>query len=494
MHFLTCIAIICALKEYCNNRQLTFVCLLIILQPSLYSIFMTGRPDYHGVLVFFLVVCMGCMIQLIKNPQAAKWAYIAGAISALAFWFNISPGVFIILPLLVYINLMWVFDQAYFDLIMQRYTTALFIFSAFALLLERGFNNYLVAETDSLSIIFLLFFLLAAIYGQLLKRRFTPSKPFMRLVYSLFAAVIIGLIFFVTYPQIYDGTEIDPLYRQVRTSRIGHHRNVFSFQSAHEIARSVLFAGIAVPTIIWFIYGTIVYFVSKNKSIISDNYVKTTFFLLICLAIYSRYLFTHRYFYYGLLILYIGYAIFCDNLISKIEKKLAASKALKPTRMLCIAIAFTWFFVPVFVFKDNNTNASNSLKTSDLSQIAGFVAEKYNTDRLNILAAPEVGPLILYYTRHNVMSIPNHRCKYGFADWYHIMTADDDTQALEIIKKRQLDLIVYTRYEKSYFSETEKAFVNRLQNNDTITWLRKIELPEQLHEETKIFEINPDQL
>jgi hypothetical protein len=72
------------------------------------------------------------------------------------------------------------------------------------------------------------------------------------------------------------------------------------------------------------------------------------------------------------------------------------------------------------------------------------------------------------------------------------MTADTDEKALEIIKKRGIDLILLCpkSRESIFYSKPEQTstFYKRLCDNMIPSWLRKVELPSDLSSSFLLFE------
>jgi hypothetical protein len=109
------------------------------------------------------------------------------------------------------------------------------------------------------------------------------------------------------------------------------------------------------------------------------------------------------------------------------------------------------------------------------------------------LAHIDFGPEILYRTRYEVIATPYHtRNGLGILDTYNIMTANTDEQALEIIRKRSIDMILLCP-ESSEFAVYSKpghesTFYKRLLAGSIPDWLRKVELPSDLSSSFILFE------
>ena len=127
---------------------------------------------------------------------------------------------------------------------------------------------------------------------------------------------------------------------------------------------------------------------------------------------------------------------------------------------------------------------SNIVVTSKYIQEMSEAGER----PLNIMAAPELGTTILYYTKNNVYNIQGHRAKQGFRDWYHLMAAETDKQAISIIKKREVDMILVNKpLAKGYFGNPKNTFLARLLAGKDVPWLDRVEVPEDLAKDILIY-------
>jgi len=125
-------------------------------------------------------------------------------------------------------------------------------------------------------------------------------------------------------------------------------------------------------------------------------------------------------------------------------------------------------------------------------------ADKWQERELRILTHIDFGEEILYRTQHEVIGTPtatgtSHRNGQGILDTFDIMTAETDEKALELIRKRDIDLIlICPEYpESQHYSRPEQisTFYQRLLEDIIPHWLRKVELPSNLSSSFMLFEI-----
>jgi hypothetical protein len=118
--------------------------------------------------------------------------------------------------------------------------------------------------------------------------------------------------------------------------------------------------------------------------------------------------------------------------------------------------------------------------------------EKWQRQNYRILTDIDFGAEILYRTRHEVIGTPYHRNSKGILDTYDIMTAETDEEALEIIQRRGIDLILLCpkSIESALYSKPEQStnFYRRLCEDTIPNWLKKVELPSDLSSSFILFE------
>ena len=119
-------------------------------------------------------------------------------------------------------------------------------------------------------------------------------------------------------------------------------------------------------------------------------------------------------------------------------------------------------------------------------------AEKWRERNFRILTHIDFGAEILYRTQHEVIGTPYHRNSPGILDTYDIMTADTDQEALNLIRKRNIDLILLCPQstESIFYSKPEQisTFYKRLLDDMIPNWLRKVELTSDLSSSFLLFE------
>ena len=481
--------LIWAFASVYNNRQMMFLTMGFIVQPAIFFSYLVGRPDHHSLITFLFIVSLGFVVRMMSDPGRKLWAWGCGFVSALGFWVCIELGVFLILPVIAFLSILWLLREKDIGSALFSYSVSLLLFSTFALLIQNGLSEFFRPEVDRISIIFILFFFLVTLYAFFVQKYDFYNKIIYRILFAGAAALIIHTIMQAVYPQVFSGSEIDPLYRTLRSANLIQDRPIYSFQWPNGIIWMVFWAGFTIPTLLWFVHALFTrkwwqgLFSSPRKAM----YVKLTIFVLVCLVFYWEYITRIRYVVYLEIICLLGYVVLMDNIVRRIESRLDRSKALYLARPLAMLIMLTWFYYPLVFLESDEGNGYDS----DILATSRYLHEmtKDSEGPLNIMAAPECSAYLLYFTDDNVFSIPNHRCKYGFRDWYYLMSAEKDEHALSIIKQREVDMILINKpqFEVYFQNLSENALLHRLMAGEEVSWLERVETPDDVPQDILIY-------
>jgi hypothetical protein len=429
---------------------------------------------------------------MMMHPEMRKWAVTAGAVSALAFWVCIEAGVFIILPVIITTSVLWFLNEKNIAFSLLHYSLAFLVFLIAALLVQSGWNNFFDPQRDRISVIYILFFSLITLYSYLMHIYDFKQRTTYKMIFSGLMGVMVLIIMFAVYPQIFAGSEVDPLYREVRLENIGQSQLIFSDQWPEGLFRFLFWVGIILPTTVWFAY-TVIFrkrwqWLGKSSS--KTPAVLLSIYALVSLFVFAKYSIILRNIVYIEIIALFGYVVLMDLLVRKIEMRFDKSRLLYIARPLAIFILLTWFYYPSLVYNGDGNKEKYDLSIVQASQYIRLLNISEN-DVSNILAAPEIGPSILYHTNNNVLSIPNHKCKHGFRDWYNIMTAENDDAAKAVIAKRKVDYVLINKpLDKSYFGEVNQGtFYGRLASENHASWLESVPMPEDVPKDILLYKV-----
>src|SRR3546814_7325469 len=110
-----------------------------------------------------------------------------------------------------------------------------------------------------------------------------------------------------------------------------------------------------------------------------------------------------------------------------------------------------------------------------------------------VLAFMDVGPELLYRTRHRVIGTPYHRNGDGIFDGYRILATTDFDAARAAVDERRIDLVLLCRSpaERAFYApaEGEENLYTLLEHGAPPTWLMAVPLPAHLQQQAQLYRV-----
>jgi hypothetical protein len=489
LQILALIAFFWSLRPVFTNRQIDMLGILFVCLPTVVLSFRAGRPDHQSLTYLLFIISFGFGIRLLLQPFRLRWCYGAGFVSALALWVSVE-SVLVILMNFLCLGLFWLLGDDDLERRLFHYSLSLLILSAGALLAQRGFRDLLQPELDQISIAFVsLFALIFAFWTAAGRVRVMTGAKLgwgSRMALAVIGAAVVAAAMEFLYPGFFagPGPTADELYRQVRMQHIGEAHPLFWGGWQRGLTRFSVYLGIAIPSI-----PVLVYHLVKRRK--PD--VRLWAYVAIGLLIFTpRAILKIRWVPYVGILLLPGYAWLISMVLENIEHRLSKRKVLL-VRPFIVLICATWFLVPAGLL---TLQGKSLVSQSDcrLAPIARYLddPEKWGDRPRNILAWADFGPELLYRSKHSVYSIPNHRFQRGFTDSYHIMSATTDGEALEIIRQRQVELILVCKpcEDKIYIREDgRETFFDRISRGEIPAWLLEDAKPDKFCGAFRLYEV-----
>ena len=93
------------------------------------------------------------------------------------------------------------------------------------------------------------------------------------------------------------------------------------------------------------------------------------------------------------------------------------------------------------------------------------------------MASPDMAPALLFWSDHEVLSVPNHRYQEGYRATWETFAASSDEQAAEKIADNGAEFLLYC--PNRFFSAQlgEASFGGRLAAGWTPSFLVEVQLP-----------------
>lgn len=518
LHLLTLLMLVLGTRPLFGSMWSTLCGLLFLLQPPLVGSFIAGRPDHQSLQLFFAALTILLAAYLLLRPFRRPTCYALGVTFALALWTSVET----ILPVagtLMGLCLAWIVWRRDFAQKGVHVLLATVGGLLVALAFERS-PQELVAlplEADRLSFFHVLLFALVlgfwlAVHAWDRTRTGETGIITRAAVAAAGAAVVLGLLGLIR-PAILIGkvASVDPLYLSTRTPLIGESQPIYLPNSLEDrglpfvISRISHFYGYSLAGVLSLSFF-LIWPGSKRRELwvlIASILVAVTFFSMVGKGFSLR----------GAPIIGLVMLFPYSFLVAALYQRLSrlTTRPAELMRATCLAALVLWPLGLVKALGSADAEAwgdprgNLAARRCLVKEVAGFLAEEspWRDRPRRIMTYTDVGPEIMYRTRHFVFSIPNHRLQPGYTDSFRMMAATRDAAARAILARRQVDLILVCRTQtrnRYYRSGIEapppdqSIFRERLLAGDIPDWLQPVPLPGNLGDDYLLLQVDRDSI
>ena len=470
--------------------------ILFLSQHSLLIIFQFGRPDNHLLQIPLFALTLGCIVRLLVYPFNKKACYLAGLVAAIAVWVS-AEGLIGILVSQAILGMYWLAVKQDFGVKLFRYNLALAVCSLVALLIEHGFNGLSDTVYDELSRVHVSVFGLIAAFWWLivrLEKRGGGQEMLPRLGYGLAGAALSALVMRFFFPDFFADpyANIDPLFKRLHHIYVLEQQPPIRWQALVGGQFGIAWMnfrhwlGILIPAI-----PTLFYLAKKSPSPGSRAWIFIACALLFFLPLS---LFQRRVCRYISILLLPCYSYLVSLVMLEFERRLSRIWAL-PLQLgiglLAIAILCSPPIMLGFHEKGDRSQRNQFVQLCEFLDQPEGLGQKPQRILINI----NLGPEVLFRTKHSVYTIPCHRYHVGFEDSHRILSARDDDSAKDRIKKCKVNLIVVEKRNPGgvYMRDLPPGspiFYRRIYHGKIPTWLAPVQLPAGLRQSYIVYEVN----
>jgi hypothetical protein len=500
-----------ARKEHTD--MLPVLALVFLVQLSISSIFAFGRADHQSLLCLLYIVALGLTIRMLSESLVRNRALLAGLVSGFAVWVSME-SMLSVLIIQVSLGVFWVFGDTKQGRNLVYYTGALALTAAVSLLLQSGIKDYVLPLGDQISIVYVILFALMFLFwlgvSQIAPKASASNAWLLRLGFAGLGAVCIGVGVIALFPDMIGGplSNVDEIYRKVRLENIAEIQPLINWTKLAEgewalaASRFLPYLGIAIPAI-----AVIVYHLSRGVSAAGATREARFWappaiaaLLFVPLTFYQI-----RWVYYASIVLIPAYAWFVVTAMNYVQQRFggAIGSGLKIIVLVGLATGPNLGFLlrPHEASAEPEKTRAQNVIVKEVVRLVSISELLDDPNGLgnrpkNLLAYVDLGPELIYRTKHNVYSIPNHRPQTGFTDTLKIFGAIDDDSAKEVAKRRNVELILIRPDSKEvqlYRRGDElEILYERLVAGKTPYWLTEVSLPQQLAESFRLYEVNSD--
>jgi hypothetical protein len=495
-----------------------FACLVLLTQPSVLAYTSVGRPDHHSLLLLLAVVLIGLTARLAAAPHDRRPALLAGAIAALGIWISPEALTFIAVSLAA-LGLFWLGGTPGMARANRAYLLCAAAALALALMIERGPGDLYAIESDRLSIVHVVLFLLIAAFWCIVSQveaaglesairhpvptaarpgGAVPPAPMAtsrraavirRLLAALGGVAVMAAIMALCFPDLREGPlgQVDPLYARVRLHNIIEAQPLVpvewltSGRLGQAVERLIKVIGVAL-----FALPCLGMLLVRRSEPAWRFWATVALALLVFLplAFYQV-----RWATYAETFLVWPYAAAVAWLLRRLPP--AGSGLSVLLRPVLIFAACLWPLLLAAALPQRMIeSAGNACPLDRLSVVLNHAEPTPKT----LLAYADYGSELLYRTRHRVLAIPNHRPQPGFTATYRVLTTTDEQVARAELARFGVDLILLcpSATERSLFAVDRAAgptLYQRLADGQAPSWLRPVPLGPELAASARLFEV-----
>jgi hypothetical protein len=443
--------------------------LVFVAQVGAYQPFLMGRPDHHAPLAVLFVAWLGLLLRMLLDRWVGgRWAVGLGLVSALALWVLVEALVFVVLGM-VGLGLSWLFGSTRIGRLNAIYGATLFAGVVAAWIVEWGPYALQVREVDTLSMVHVGLFGFTALFWGLLwsasgwKR--VGTVPGRAVVAGVGAVVALGGTF-ALFPEFFVSPfgEVDPLLGETWLFNIDELQPLLAGAGSirSSIGRLALLAGIAIASLPWLV-------VRLARRGDRDVRIVWLVFALGIASFLALTLHQRRWTDYLALSAVIPFSLLALGLLDALGRHLdgwALTTARPVARLglvfgpiLLAGVLGTGFAQrsvmaasapPRWGAPDSRpavavpvTARNPAQRTCDLARIGEVLNDPaWFPGRALVMAHADHGPELLYRTRHDVMSITNHRNQPGYTFTWSVLAETDAEGAAAALHGRGVDAVV----------------------------------------------------
>ena len=489
LHMLTAAAIAWALTPLVGRVAACIAGGLSAAQAGVMVFGIVGRADHHMMFALLIALTLGYLFRaLLTDNTTPRYGFKAGLVIACGIW--VGPEFLLFMALcLTTMGFHWMFNPSKKSLqINQNVTAGIALGLIISSLIERGLLGLNAVEYDRISSVHVvmgtLFFAFwsALTYLQMNK----PDTSFtLRSLWGVCGLIVCAAVMIILFPKIIGNPlndadlAIQPVYAHIS-----------EYKPITDWGRLLIYFGsafFALPWVLWRLKATL----------------KTPAFWAWLLIGVSLVVFTSLGITWIRWCLYAGMflAIVTADMIFHMDQYISRTYIF-PKRFLIKIIAIPMVVTGplilgatlLYTSKSPEQHLADKQISCPIKDLSAFLnTPPMNTQNHIIAASANFGPELIYRTDHKAVATVHHRNVSGILDGNSIYRAIDDAQALEIIKARQISLLLICpgSGDDKYFltKSPDGTLYKRLEKSEIPNWLNSVSLPKTLSKNFKLFAV-----
>lgn len=438
----------------CGGRavaQVGVVCAMVLYVPFIPA-FMAGDVDQPPLLTLALAWQMALAFRMYHHRTIAT-AVLLGLVGALGIWVSVEY-ILACGTVLCWVALLWVRDGNDKSFIHCAIATALFV--ALAFVTEQPAANWLLVEHDSLSIVHVgLFALAAGAAAMLYATRRKLCRASQRLAAAAASAIGIGGIMQLCFSGFYNGP-LMAVSEQMQQLMLPHITELQPIYVIHDIwqVSGWMFGVITLPFLL--------YRASRNESFAPLYQLLAAGVVVFSVLFFLQ----NRWLGYMVTLHILALALMLDWLVTRYRLPLV--------HCLCIAVVICAIPFIGFTAQSKKNQAYAAIHRSACHQaLRTMIRTDYlstllpRKTPLSVITRLNDGTYILYWTPHHILASNYHRNEAGYIDQHTFMTTPNAEDAKRIVQQRGIEVMTLC-------SNTTDDMPVFMQHSPLPLWLKEV--------------------
>jgi len=491
----TGLLLIWALRPVIRPEVWFLPAIALFLQPCALAYSILGRADHHSLLLLVFVTTAGFLLRALRNPLDSRPALLAGMTCGFGIWLSVEyllvTGI-----CLISLGLPWLFGERERAAQNKWYALGLSGIVLVALFVERPLSGFLTPSYDSVSVVQYLLATAILLFWRTVEtldsRSGWASRFTGRATGAIVGAGAVILLVGTVYPLFLAGpmAGVDPRILPIWLDRVLEMRPLVP-TDRHSLGSFVFYLG-GVALILPLFLRTLI----EERG--SPRFPAFVFIALACLLLAATAVEHMRFSGYAEMAFVIAFAVVLDRFLrwtGHIGNDLA--RGLLRGGFVGLMLLGPILVGGTLMSKDAVAKdpAGQPLAGCKVREVAAYLESdpRWGAAPQTVLAFMDIGPELLYRTRHRVVGTPYHRNGDGIYDGYRILATDDDEAAHALVERRNIDLVLLcgSPAERLFYAAPhgEQNLYVRLDHGAAPDWLAPVDLPEGLRDQARLYRV-----
>jgi hypothetical protein len=491
LHVATALALVWMVAPRFDRSRQFLVVLLFLVQIPVWQHGIFGRTDHHMLILLFSVLALGGALRVMVGPLRLRDGLLAGALAGFGLWLTIE---FLLILAMIFaaFAIRWLAEGAGLARRYLWHGLGLVAMVAVALVAEHPPGHWFAEEYDRISAVHLLMALVATGFwaaAAVLEARGLAGGVGRRAVIAGLGAAAAAGVMLLVYPKFFDGpfVEFSKELWAISTDRTAEFQPLIP-KTVADLGSAIMKIGPALVAVPYLAYRT---WRARGRNL-TDLWLLIALGLLVFLPLT---LMMRRFAPFTAILLGLVMADLVAHLLDRMGAARSATARLGSVGLL-VFVVFGHVAVGGILgrlFAPSPAQAGAPYCPMDVLIDELNRPEVVGPGRHAVLATPNFGPMILYFTNHAVVTTLYARNSTGQLDAFRIYTATDSPSARRLIEQRGIDLVVACIGRATYRDTSNRpdALDSRLRRGEAPDWLRPLALGETAGKLYRIYRVSP---